>query len=686
MAEVCSDTTFKALIAECAGGNQDAANRLLTHRFTETKLNEAEIVRALNSPGFGYLVNFFPHGVWEDGQGQDELREVYFDPEVDLSFGIFIRSMQITDPTLADECRVCRYLLPTGGYGQMPGPKMFKWGWKTLPFCIPNFRHVRDFLKWARRIIDVRFKVDDRTMGMFYVMGALETTAHKYTLQARTNATSGALEKVPSAGPRNLLEGYLHNYLEDKFPAPTDPAKVVPLSLTDLRTLARRMTREMPEAAVATGPRGEKIFEFWDSRDFFKENVLDKAEYVDRQRWFMDGKDLPGYTLGSPKREVIENWRPMSMPALPRFALSRDGLRIIPVQQHMPLNDKGVITGYEYIAGPDFDNAPFLVYLMIDPQQAKILTRPVINKSVEGADILPIGSGQWRTRNEYDKECNPDRNMPWMEVDYQKGYQMMNYNGQAILARAAKYLTEPLNECNFMPLMHVDEPADQTCPTMIGCQDNRRHAENSITALPQALYVLATAIACGNESGRLLYRLTTERGVGYADFAQLAGCGCGDNVRLAIHDCNGDFVRTEIGEIADAWHNYNSMSGGVERAPMLFVELTTALAEGECIKGISCSDVTPTVGVVAFCRDQSTAPELEVDQVQFVLDGIISCEAGDDVTVTYKDAAGATLGTATATIVSVDHDTFTYLVSSVTEDFGCELFPLTASITLTCVP
>ena len=670
-----TNAEFQAILAGCNFRQPEVVADLISQRYTSQKINEKVMERHMGcNDGYGYFSNFFPVKTWQDGQGQNELREQYFHPRVQYSFNYFTRTMQVTDPNKANECATDYCEVPEGGYGNLPSLEMYKWGFKTKRHCVANIRHIRDFRNWARRIMDTRYYVDQQVMQMFYTLASIRTSGHKLVLEATRDANNDLIP-FPSTSPRNPLGGFKHNYLEPLFPAVGDPNNIVPLSIDILDQLARRWTLFCNDNNVAVGPRGEKIFEFWYPEDWFKQEAIDNPDYIEKLKYHMPGKMFAGYSLDTP-REVLGNWAMRSMPSLPRFAESCNG-GLVPVDMH---EDVPVEIGNEPVESIAYQNAPILMAMSPSPSQGSIMVRPDLNTDATGIPILPImGDGDWQIRNDYDAECNPDLNQPYSQKRYEMGFQIEDPNAaMSILFRAKKYRIKPINECDLQPIYTVD-PAD-VCPggTRIGCEDNTRKHQSEVTELDHSKYVQVSAVTCGAEdNGESRYRLQVEWAGNRPSFNQL-DCPCGSNVILYIHDENGDYLRQQDGVVDDMLpHN-------ISPTPVLWVK-TATLAENECIKGIDCNDDV-AVSDVLMTWESADRPDCPVFAgLLFLLAQPLVCADGDGVSIELLDAEGASLDVITGTIADGNPQTRQYQITSVDAGFTKAAMDAAASIEITCV-
>lgn len=664
---------YKAYLAGCDFQQPDQVSKLVTSTVTQTKFNETIAIRQHNNAlgAFNYFGGLFGTEVWPDGQGMDQINEYYTPPHIPFSFEYFIRKSAICDPNLADECNPDFCDAPEGGRGTMPPFTFFKWALKTKRDCIANIRHIRQFLQWSKRRLDGYESMDEQLMNMFYTMAGIKTAGNKITMQG-VRDDKGNIRLIQSSDPRNPLRGGLYNYMQERFPAPIDMDLMVPLTLKSLDGLARFWSTYPNGKEVTRGSRGEPIYEIWVPDDFYAAEALTNPDYMEKVKILMPNKLFPGTTLAPGDREVIGNFAPRMMPFLPRFAPTTDG-RIVPVDTHVGVD---IEVGKEWLGSADFENAPFGMAVIVSGKQGTILTRPTLTQSALGFPITPItGKGEWVIHNDYDKECNPMKRSPYATKEYEMGIRMDDPTAAtAFLFRRRVFTSATFNPCDFAPLFNVEAPNTGCELVEIGCQGGKRREDSNIVQGPGAQYVSCTSAACGNTLvAPFTYIVKVDRVPNNPGYNSL-DCPCGSAVKLHVYDDEGVYART-----IDGVFKSDAMSFPDAR---YYIETTTALTAGECIKGIECADETPDEGNVFDSYDISSG-EFEGD-VAFILDGTIDCGTGDDVVITYYNAAGASLGTVSGTIEQVDPARFFYVISSTTPGFKQEMYANQASIKVTC--
>lgn len=663
-----SDEDFAAVLEGCNFREEKQVRDLISRTYTPIKFNEKVSEVHHNCPGaYNYFTGFFGTEEWPDGMGQEEIQERYFAPRLSYDFNRFIRTMQICDPNAANECNTCYEYLPEGGKGTLPPLEMYKWGVKTPRQCIANMRHIKDFKMWAAKLMQGWHMTDEQIMDMFYTFVAIRTVGHKNVLQGVRDA-NGNVNPVANTSPQNPFGGFLYNYMEPQFPQIIDADLIVPLEFQYLEVAARYFTQFCMNNHVSVGNRGQKIYEFWYPEDWYRDEVIKNPEYFETIKEWMPALNFAGYSLDTNgKREVLGNWAMRVMPGLPRFRESTEG-GLIPIDNFVNVD---VEVGQRPLNNRDWLNAPFLLAMSPSPRQGKILYRPDLTTSAEGFPIKPItGRSGWDIRNDYDKECNEDLNMPFSQKRYELGFKWTDpESAWAAIFRAKKYRLRPSNECEWADNIAPAAPNAHDCPdTTLTCHDNQRNAPSSITKTGNQAYVWCSTTTCSET----LYRLKVESSPNRVDYIDFDCGDCGDTIQVGIYDADGVLVRVEAVTLVDKMpHPYH----------FYWVELSGALNEGECIKYIVCQDETPTSGRVLDCWDNSIDGTLATTEVRFSLDSPLNCDVGDSVTVEAFDEYDNSLGTTAGTIAEVLPGVY---VISFAGDQGCEFEDGQSYLTVTC--
>ena len=628
---------------------------------------------------YDYLANFFPTRVWEDWNGVTELGSVWHDPYIPFDMGIFQRSMQICDLSTNDECHTDYCEIPEGGMTALPKLEMYKTGFKTKPICIADIRTSQRAKEVAERIVRERFKVDEQVMNIFYTLAVIRMLGHKWVLEYSQDG-SGRPVPVTNNNPYNILGGYRYNYMQPLFPQVGDINNIMPLSFDFLDQFGSALTLSGNRNNVSSGSRGEPIFELWHSNDWYRQEVLDNPEYLEKARYFVDPKTLmlSGYTNETQQREVVGNFAMKQMINLPRFTQStQGGLTVV-----QPFTTVDIDVGTRPLHNHrEWNNAPILMTVALGKGVGEILTRPALATGIEGKPIMPItGNGDWVYRNDYDKECNDDLNRPHFRKRYEMGFQLKNPDaGWGFLSRAKKFRLRPINTCDLQPIFSI-APVESDCSILtVGCNPLNDRLDNNIIETAGVRKILCSAAACGNP---LVYRLSFQ-GLNIDSISpnqNPLGCDCGDEVTLLINDEDGVTVRQETGTLM-----HYERPNVVNVHGIWFVELEDALAAGECISGVSCPDASPTIANVISCIDNETDPTLGGTKLRMILDSLlVGGELGDTVAIKYYSATNVLLGTKNATISLIDYDMFRYEFTS-TPAFECDAFEGQVTMTVTVV-
>jgi hypothetical protein len=625
---------------------------------------------------YPYLTGFFPTRVLKDWNGVDELQRTYHSAFMPMDFSMFVRSMQnmFCDPS-PNECHTDYCEIPQGGLTNIPPLEMWKWGLKTKPFCIANIRTSFAAKQIAEKIVRERFAADEQSMNAFYTMAVIRMLGHKWILEYEQQA-DGTIEPVANSNPYNILSGFRYNYMQPLFPQVGNLQNIMPFDFRFMDMFGRALTNSQNPNKIATGPRGEPIYEIWFPDDWYRQEVLDNPEYIEKCRYMMKTDMLPGYTLQPGEKEIIGNFSIRSMPMLPRFAEStKGGLTIVQTHKNVAVDggNRAIHNNREW------DNAPFYLVVSLGKGIGEILTRPALTVGVEGRPIMPItGDGDWVYRNDYDPVCNEDLNMPHFRKRYEMGFRLLNADaGWGFVARAKKFRLRAVNTCDLRPIIQV-APVSSDCSILsIGCNtDVVRRATNNIIQDSNIRHVACHAAMCGEET---IYRLTINREALDSitpDQNPVNGCECGDEVNLILGDETGAINAQTTGTLVH-YIRPNAVN------PIWFVKLDAALDEGDCIRGIVCPDDTPDEATVVACVDTSQDAALAANRVRFIVDGMLSCDVGDAVTVTYYDEDGVSLGTEAGTIALFNAELMYYEITGTT--FSCESAPDgTVTIKISC--
>ncbi len=654
-----TEAQFIQQLNDCNWANNGEVSKLISSSYTNVMFNDKVMEMQIANPmgAQNFFSGFFGTEVWKDGQGNDQIREYATDPFIPFTFSHFARQMDVCDPSLANRCDVDLCEVPEGGRGTMPGMEWFQWGFETKRTCVANIRHIRDFQYWAAKVIRNRTLIDEQVMYMFYVMAALRTTGHKITMQGERDAAGNLFLKTNN-NPRNASGYGDYNYMQKLFPAITSVGDLAPMQWEFLEALARRW-ENFPAAnsngnRVATNSRGGGVYELWHPDDLYQQEVLRNPDYMKSLVHTMPNSLFAGYSLQPGNSEIIGNWKLRTMSALPRFAPTIEG-SVAPVDTHVNI---AIEVGNEPVPNPDWMDAPIGLAMVVNRRQGTIMTRPTLSQSGEGFPIQPIASSEpWQINNEYDEACNKFKNKPFSYRRYEMGFRLDDPNAAtAFLFRRRVFPRQPIADCDLAPMFLANDNGINCPLTQIGCgggveriQDEWTQPENAPTR------VECTYTECDNDGvSPYRYDIRVKRIPNNPDFNSLA-CGCGDAVQLFVYDAAGAAVKTIAGVVKTNIKGYPYGIYGVET--------TVALAEGQCIRYIACSDATPFVSNVVTAWDSDTDPMYStVVGVRVVLDDPMGCSAvGQSVKVRYYTAGDVLVGSElTTTLNYVDVDSNTY--------------------------
>lgn len=615
----------------------------------------------VNGRGLGfynYFSSFFPHRLWKDWSGATELGKVYHAAHIPFDLSIFQRSMQACSPGDANECHTDYCEIPQGGISNIPELEMYKAGFKTRPMCIANIRTSQEAKSLAKFIIDERFRIDEHVMHDFYVMAVIRMTGHKWLLEYEKDV-NGNIIPIQNNNPYNMMQQYRYSYMEPLFPAPANVNNIMPMGLDVLEYFARGLVNSKNPNSVARGPRGEPIFELWAPDDWYKTEVLDNPEYIERNKYYMKSELIRGYTNEGGEREILGNFHIRNMPDLPRFAESNaGGLTVVQSMREVSV-DSGNRTIHNFA---EWDNAPILMMIAPSPDMGEILTRPSIDTGIEGKPIMPItGDGRWQYRNDYDKDCNEDLNMPHFRCRYEMGFRMKNPDAAwSFLYRARKFRLRPVNTCDLRPIIRVNSGGADCSILTIGCNPTNDRVSNNITRPNTARKILCGSVSCGRDT---LWKVSFEKENQDSiavNQSPIGSCGCGDIVSVFVRDEDGVFTEEVEAQIVEILRpTVTSPNWGA------LIELNAPLAVGECIGAVACTEELESPAIAIDIRDGSSDDSIPNNQVRMILSSPIQCDVGDSVDIVYKDSDGNILTTvAGAIIISINPKTNSYVFSS----------------------
>lgn len=681
MATTVTKKTYADWISEIEGCGDDLSrDELINLVFAEgPNASWSDMVREMQAKYYysmyNYLKGMFPMRVWEDWSGSTELGKEYHAAYIPFDMSIFKRSMEICSPDSASECKMDYCEVPRGGISRIPELEMYKTGFKTKPMCIANIRTSKQALQIAQFIAKERYQVDEQVMNIFYTMALIRMLGHKWILEGE-NDGSGGIVPVANTNPYNCLQGFRYHYMDPLFPQAGNVNNIIAMDLSVLDMFGRSLVSSRNPNFKARGPRGEPIFELWHSEDWYRQEVLDNKEYVDRMKYTMPSSLLPGYTLepdGSVK-EVIGNFVFRVTPGLPKFTEStKGGITVVQPMQKVEV-DSGNRPIHNF---REFDNAPFLMTVAIGKDVGEILTRPTITTGIDGRPIHPITGNpkeDWRYWNEYDSVCNPEKNMPHFRKTYEMGFRMKNADaGWGFIGRAKKFRLRPTNTCDLRDIFKI-APQEQDCHVVtIGCNPLNDRVSNNIMRDDVSRRVKCSSLLCG-DSENLTYtlKIRKENQDSIAPGQNpLGSCECGDTIQVVISDEDGDVVKVRNATILQTYR-----PNIINPDYTIIVKLDSTLSAGECITSISCPDATPTLGFAIACADSESDGDLPSDQIRVTLDSSLNCGVGADVTIDWLDEDKAALSPAvseTGEIISFDPATNTYVLEVDGETLSCDV-------------
>lgn len=627
-----------------------------------------------------YFRGMFPTVEWSDWQGIREVGTIYHNAFIPFDMGVWRRTMQICSPGDANECHTDFCTIPQGGISHLPEMEMYRTGVKTEPFCIANIRTSRQALQLAERIVNERFAYDEMLINSFYTMAAIRMLGHKWVL-SYTDDVNGNPIPTPNSNPYNALQGYSYNYMEPLFPQPPDLDKILPMDLRFLDQFGRALTNSQNPNFIAKGPRGEPIFMIWYPEDWYRTEILDLPEYKELMKYTMKVNLLPGYTNvdQGQEKEVIGNFAMRQMTQLPRFAESTTGGLTV-IQDLVPVAvDSGSRALYNY---RQRDNAPFGMALCLGKGLGNIVTRPTLSTGVEGRPIMPIGGSltgneSWIYRNPYDKECNPQENMPWFEKRVEIGFKQTNPDaGWGFIFAMKNFRVRPTNICDLRPKM-VIAPVDSTCNILqIGCNPKNvaPMAGNNIITSDHTRTIQCQAVMCGINT---IYRLefTRQNADSIAVDQNPLPCVCGDHVDVIV---NSDTTGTFVAKVDGTLVSYERPN--LHQGPVWYVQLGSPLSTGQCIHAVVCVPNNNDSATVTECQDHTDDSTLANTKLRLTVDSLLDVSVGDTVVVRWKNLAGSTIGTLHMTVSIINEDDFIYTLTSTGGNILCSTYADTETI------
>lgn len=624
---------------------------LLMHEHTPAVINPMINTRMGKERNCKYFVNMFDSAIQPDGQAFDEINSIYHPNYTPKSFSFLMKQQQPCDPFLTNACDRHFCEIPSGGRSSLNQGQFFSWGLKTKPYCLQNFRTIPRFMEWLGKESEDRARTSLVHMELFYLQVFLLTAGHKIVLEGK-KTTNGQYIPYPSNSIRNPLNGYKYSWMRDLFPAVDDPNNILPLDVATLQQLGRNWGENTNSAPIAFNGEGNGMYNLWIGDDWRTQEV---DRFEDFSKLFMsipNTQMLEGYRFEEGAKTAFGRFILENRFNLPRFAVDEATGGLVMVQDMVGID---VEVGQEFVRNPQWMDAPFRLAVSPTRDQATILTRPPLAVHGNGAPIPVIPSNQgWYVKNEYDKECNPNRLLPHWESWNEMGYRPKNPDGSlAIMYRARTFLNAPQNFCDLAPVFSVSSPAACDNFTNIGCE-NKKVNQNSVTALViNQTDIRCAGAVCGDPT---IYRLTVEHLEPLKAGAQTIDCACGAALTVIIETSEGALAETT----ATLIDNQEGYPFGY-----YFVQFESALPTGSCIRAVRCNGETSVVSRVL------NAVDVDTQVVRFVLENaLINAGLTDPVVIRYYDSAGTALGTITGTIDSINNDLFFYTVSSSDTEFS----------------
>ena len=677
-----TDEAWNDALEACGGdmSQDDVINLVYADGPNALWAEKVEQMKVTYDSIYKYLTGLFPTREWKDWSGVSDMGRAYHAAHIPFDMGIFQRSMQICSPGSANECHTDYCEIPQGGISALPDLEMYKTGFKTRPMCIANIRTSNHARQIAEMIVKERFAVDEQVMNIFYTMALIRMTGHKWILETETD-TDGSIIPVENVNPYNALQGYRYSYMNPLYPQAGNPNNIMPIDMAFLDYFGSSLADSRNPNFIAKGGRGEPLFELWYPDDWYKREVLDNPEYIERAKYTMKVPMLNGSLYEDQERHTIGNFIFRSVAALPRFAESTDGgLAVVQSRRDVEV-DSGVRSVYDY---REYRNAPFFLVQAIGKDAGEILSRPAISTGIEGMQIMPItGNAGWQYRNDYDPTCNEDLNMPHFRKRFEMGFRMKNPDASwGFIARAKKHRLRSPSTCDLQPVFKIT-PKTQDCSILtIGCNPLNEKVSNNITSSSAVRKVKCSTKSCG-DSANLHYRVSIQKenqdSIAPGQ-SPLGACVCGSTIQVHIGDADGDTTKVRSATLIEIFR-----PNVVNPDWTAIIKLASSLSAGECIQNIGCPDATPTYGLVVSCADHTEDEAIPEDGIKVVLESSLNCNVGSDVLVGFYNAAGTLIDSAIAGVIdSVDPDTLTYVISTSEAGFGCSFKEDAVTIRVTC--
>lgn len=565
-------SAFLEEVTNCDWQDPNSVSALITSRHTPQAFRN-ELERSYYGPGEGsasagaldpnnvlaFWSGMFGTEEFPNGQGVSLKREVYHVPMLKPSLARFKKLLQPTNFNDITRCNPCREELPTGGYSTMD-IELFHHNIRTLPFCVENIKYIRDWVNYMDMVVQDQKAFDTQIMHEFILAMVIRTAGNKILLESDH---SGA-----GASNRNLLPEYPMSYRDHLFPNVEDPDNIEPFDLSTAEELHFELTeRGNTGGAIGHTSYGSPVFQFITSTDWYRNNVLKNQEYAEKVKYTMPEALFRGFTLNS-----VDTYNGISvktMPWLPRFADSTTGgIAVVPYH-----TDEPVEIGVEAISNADYRYAPYEIIYQVSPNQMNLLSHSPPGQSQGIAVDSVISDRPWYAWNEYDKECNPEKNMPFWKRDYASGVAPKKPDESTlILARRQVFRKTPKNTCDVYDRRSVTPVTPECVLADCGQQVALSESITSLDTVP-TYAVVKRALACGDPT---LLLLEVEHRDKLPEFVIAA---CGAEVTLNLSD-GGSIT----GTIRD--------TSGVNpfRIYTIEIEGSDALDDGVCVVSIEVDD------------------------------------------------------------------------------------------------
>ena len=631
------DTAVEAYteeLTDCDFNDPNAVSALITGRHTPQVFRDELIRQEFKAGPCNFFSDFF--GFEDFDWGKCSLkRETYHAPVLESAFNAWVeKDYTCSVDGSTEDCIPCFEELPTGGYST-DDVEFFQANLKTIPYCIAGIKCHRDFFRYQDMIIRDQLAMSSQRLEDFFTMAAVRTAGHKILLEEG--------HPLGNLSPYPILDEFPNNYREKYFNDPADPDNIIAFDLGMSQQLAYDLIESyMTEGATIVD--GKHVFDVWTGSDWHHANVLQDPDYAEKIKFTAPNQLFRGYSMIEGSRTVHGNIAHRTVPCLPRFADETGGTGIVTVQKFV---DVPVEIGNKKVANKSHKLAPYELIMLPSPNQAKIL-RPRPITSSQGIPITPIyNSPGWVARNEYDKVCNPQKNMPWWEWQATMGLAPDRRDeGIMILARRQVFRTAPRNKCKLMPRLGVDD-------IVFDCPDSPR-VQASITDQSDGCEAVGCdSVTCGDDTQAILKLNFKSERQGFS-----VDCACGTEAIANLDD--GTVITVLI--VDDSQMN----PGSLLRVQKLDAPagVPDSFDPARTVVSICCAAPAALAATVESCVGSADDGVAVV-----VLDALLNCGVGDAITAEYgAPAADDQAGTVTA----IDYATRTYTLAITDTDYDCD--------------